>query len=67
MLKYQVWSCDVCGTVISGDGYPKEWIQIELRKGGFYSAEPEVDKDCCCQACANKAVLDYYSVHRLEV
>ena len=71
MKKYSVWECDVCGCEEEADGYPREWINIEIRKGSYFTdrgeAKQEVEKDCCSQACANKAVLDYYSSHRLEV
>lgn len=70
MRMYSVYSCDVCGKEEKADGYPREWIQVEIRKGSYFRDEgevtQEVNKDCCCQACANKVALDYYSVHRLE-
>ena len=67
MLKYTLWECDVCGGTVQwdGDGYLDGWIHVEIRKGDYFNGTPEVDKDCCSQACANKAVLDYYSKHRL--
>ncbi len=67
MHKYQVWACDECGKEAQSDGYPKEWIQIDIRKGDYFhsdESEPEIEKDCCSQECANKVVLDYYSAHR---
>ncbi len=69
MLRYQVWECDVCGLEVEYAVFPREWIDIEIRKGHYYSDDgglPELDKDCCSQKCANKVVLDYYSEHRLE-
>ena len=69
MHKYTVWECDVCGSEEEADGYPKEWIGIEITKGSYLDNNIEyvVSKDCCSQECANKAVLDYDSAHRLEV
>ena len=70
MRKYSVYECDVCGCEEESDGYPRDWIEIQIDKGGYLKEKDDPDdiaKDCCSQACVNKAVLDYYSAHRLEV
>uniref|UniRef100_A0A6M3L9X6 Uncharacterized protein n=1 Tax=viral metagenome TaxID=1070528 RepID=A0A6M3L9X6_9ZZZZ len=69
--KYTVYECDVCGKEEQADGFPEEWIEIEVRKGAYFSSDEDFEKhlwerDCCRQECANKAMLAYLSAHRFE-
>lgn len=57
------WECDVCQRKTIADGYPKEWYQVEIRKGSYFHNDEGDDfvlnKECCSEKCLRATLRTY--------
>ena len=62
MRLYDVYQCDGCKKEAQTDGYPKDWLDVNINKNLISSGEDEeylYEGDFCSLECMKQALLKY--------
>jgi hypothetical protein len=59
MFVAQILRCDICKKETESNGFPKDWWEVRIDKGGSLKPEENIEDfsmDCCSKECLVKAL-----------